>query len=135
MVLGHKFSKKGDDATIDLREQEKEMDSGDPEFQINYFDENQKEKIPGDPITESEIAAIKPHDKVKIKFDKFVTLVANHAYEEIFEKHAHEDLILSTDLLADLANAHEEKSDKKVPIVFIVGVVLGVVVTYLLLKF
>lgn len=78
-----------------------------------------------------------PSERVKVRFDKFVQLVATHNFEEVMKKHSKEDLILSTNLLTDLANAHEEepREGKKLPIIFIVGVVIGVVITYLLIRF
>lgn len=76
-------------------------------------------------------------DKVKVKFEKFVQLVATHDFEEVMQKHADEDIILSTNLLIDLANAHEEEEtgNKKLPIFLVVGIIIGVVITYLLIRF
>ena len=78
-----------------------------------------------------------PGEIVKVKFDKFVQLVATHDFEEVMKRHEGEDIILSTNLLTDLANAHEEGeevSSKKVPIFFIVGILLGVFITYYLIR-
>jgi len=77
-------------------------------------------------------------DKVKVKFEKFVQLVATHDFEEVMENHPEEDIIISTDLLADLANAHEEDDEnggRKLPVIFLIGVILGIVVTYLLIQY
>ncbi len=132
------FSARHDDeGTIDLRTKDDE-----PEFKINRVPEDREPgKLPqpavhqGVPVSEGEMAAMKPYDKVKIKFDKFVNLIATHAYEEIFEKHLDEDIIVSTDLLADLANAHEEKEgSKKIPIFFFFGILLGVAIAWMLLR-
>ncbi|MBI5754230.1 hypothetical protein HZA40_03765 [Candidatus Peregrinibacteria bacterium] len=129
-------SRKNDDGVIDLRNSADE-----PEFKINRVPEERhgsvgtQEHIPATPLTAGESAAMHPHDKVKVKFDKFVNLIATHAYQEIFDKHLDEDVIISTDLLADLANAHEEKDDgKKIPAFFLIGIVLGVIVTWIILK-
>ncbi len=122
---------KDDDGVINLKSAHEEA-----EFRINHIDDDSE--LVGSAremsIAEFEGVAMKPHDKVKIKFDKFVNLVATHAYEEIFDKHRDEDVIISTDLLADLANAHEEKSDKKSPMIFIGGILLGLVLAWILLK-
>lgn len=121
-----------DDATINLREED-----SDAEFRINHVQGVDREvvgKVSAAPVSELENAAMKPHEKVKLKFDKFVTLVASHAYEDVFNKHRDEDVIISTDLLTDLANAHEEKADTKVPLIFVFGIILGVFVTWILLK-
>lgn len=78
-------------------------------------------------------------EKVKVQFKKFVKLVATHDFEEVMERYAEENIIVSTNLLTDLANAHEEPEEsgfaKKLPIIFIVGVIIGVVLTYLVVRF
>lgn len=131
-----------DDGTINLRGRDESNDD-DAEFKIEHVEEEEavrpREEMIGNveavSVGEEEEAALKPHTKVKVKFDKFVNLVASHAYEEIFEQHIDEDIIVSTDLLTDLANAHEEKSDRKMPVIFLVGIILGVALTWLLLKY
>lgn len=127
-------SRKNEDGVIDLRNSADE-----PEFKINRVPEEkyvQKEMShSATPLSDHENATMHASDKVKIKFDKFVNLIATHAYQEVFDKHVNEDVVISTDLLADLANAHEEKDDgKKVPVYVLVGVILGVLVTWLILK-
>lgn len=122
-----------DEGTIDLRGEKDD----EPEFRIGHMEDSKREVVGNvevASVSELEAAAMKPHDKVKVKFDNFVNLVATHAYEEIFNKHSGEDIIVSTDLLADLANAHEERKDRKTPFMFIFGIVLGVVLAWLLLR-
>ncbi|MFH1284455.1 MAG: hypothetical protein ABIH78_02590 [Candidatus Peregrinibacteria bacterium] len=124
-----------DDSTINLRK--KKDDDDDAEFKIGRVEESDGKllgKVEVASISESEEAAMIPYSKVKVKFDKFVNLVATHAYEEIFDKHNDDDVIISTDLLTDLANAHEEKQDRKMPLMFLIGILLGVGLTWLLLK-
>lgn len=84
------------------------------------------------------IHAPEPGNKVKVNFEKFVQLVATHDFEEVMKAHAHEDIILSTNLLTDLANAHEDEEPEqtnRTPVIFIVGILLGVIVTYLIIRF
>jgi len=131
-----------DDDIIDLRG--KRVKNEDAEFRIGrgttVIDEPQGKAIGAmgaSSISVAEEESLKPNDKVKIKFDKFVNLIATHAYEDIIRQHSDDDVIISTDLLADIANAHdEEESDagKKVPMIFIIGIVLGVALTYILIK-
>lgn len=122
-----------DDGVINLRKESNSFDE--PEFKIERVPTDDDSGVSGAPVSELENAAMKSYDKVKVKFDKFVNLVATHAYEEVFEKHADQDVIISTDLLADLANAHEEPTEKKkLPIVFLIGILLGVGIAWLLLK-
>ena len=115
-----------EEGVIDLRAGE--GDFSDAEFEIHSMEED----LPKEP--ESNIREITAHDRVKVKFDKFVNLIATHAYEEIFDKYNDEDVIVSTDLLADLANAHEEKQMGKTHFLFLFGILLGIVVTYFLMK-
>lgn len=74
-------------------------------------------------------------EKVKVKFSNFVQLVANHNFEHVIDKNSDEDVIVSSDLLADLANSHEQEEERRIPAIFIIGVVLGVIITYILLEF
>lgn len=71
---------------------------------------------------------------IKVKFDKFVMLVASRDFLSVLEKNKNEDIILSSNLLTDLAGAVEEKSEKKTPVIFLVGLAIGVIVTYLLIN-
>lgn len=74
---------------------------------------------------------------VKVPFGKFVQLVATHDFEKVSEKHGNEEIVMSTVLLTELANAHEEveENSSKVPLFFVVGLGIGIVITYLLIKF
>lgn len=115
-----------DDDTIDLREKDFPK-SG---FKVDHIEHSE-------PIRASYLDADdikRASDKVKVKFDKFVSLIATHAYEDVVDKYMDEDVIISTDLLTDLASAQEEKEDKKTPLIFIVGIVLGVIATWFILK-
>lgn len=115
-----------DGRTINLRSEDEDDR---PEFKIEHV---QEETAFAQNVQEADF---KSTDKVKIKFDKFVNLVATHAYEDLFEKYHDEDIVMSTNLLADLANSHEEPEDsKKMPIIFVLGIVLGIGITWVLLK-
>ena len=117
---------------INLRKAEKEADKivsadeGDPEFVVNKFDPA--------PMTESDFTELKASDKVKVKFDKFVNLIVNYQYEDGFDRHRGEDIIISADLLTDLASSQEEKKDRRVALIFIGGIVLGVAAAWLIFK-
>lgn len=120
-----------DDGTIDLRTKDDE-----PEFRIGEIEPDSSEQdVVGELVSsDSEDLISRPSDKVKVKFDKFVNLIATHAYEDVINKHLDQDVVISTDLLTDLANAHEEKQDKKMPMIFLVGILLGIIFTWILLK-
>ena len=115
-----------EEGVIDLRSADN--DFSDAEFQIHDMELEQSKNA------DVNVREITAHDRVKVKFDKFVNLIATHAYEEIFDKYNDEDVIVSTDLLADLANAHEDKQMGKTPFLFLFGILLGIVATYFLMK-
>lgn len=133
-----------DDSIIDLRGDLQEVKSGDEEFQINKVgDEDVLEAVADvdarNESVESSFEAVSAgggvSDRVKVKFDKFITLVATHTYENVLRKNADEDVIISTNLLTDLANAHEEpKGDKKIVVIFAVGISIGIVLAWLILR-
>ena len=105
----------------------------DTEFKIQHIEEKDNEEFVEQAkalINEPEAAS-----KVRVSFDNFVNLVANHNYEEVVEKNRNEEVIVSSNLLADLANAHEQEEERRIPAIFIIGVVIGIVVTYILLTF
>ena len=78
--------------------------------------------------------AVEPKDLIRVKFEKFVQLVASKDFLSVLEKNKNEDIVLSSNLLTELASAVEEKSEKKSPVVFLVGLAIGVIITYLLIK-
>lgn len=88
-------------------------------------------------VTPSEVRAQEPGNKVKVNFRNFVHLVATHDVEGAMEKHSDEEIIVSTNLLTDLANAHEELPDErsKLPVYLIIGIVIGIVITYFITRF
>ena len=73
-----------------------------------------------------------PKETVKVKFSKFVQLVANHDFSEVVDANANEEIIMSSNLLTELAGAHDQRGEKKIPLVFLVGIAIGVVLTYIL---
>lgn len=121
-----------------------EVSDGHEEFKIHHLDGAELHEAK--PLSDQEVGKLEavrgpgdvaagPASKVKVKFDKFITLVATHTYEDVLRKNAAEDVIISTNLLTDLANAHEESSgSKRLPVLFVFGLVLGIVLTWLILK-
>jgi hypothetical protein len=105
----------------------------DTEFKVKHIEEENNENF----VEQAKALHSEPQavEKVKVSFDNFVNLVANHNYEEVIDKNKEEDVIVSSNLLADLANAHEQEEERRIPAIFIIGVVLGIVVTYILLTF
>lgn len=108
----------------------------DDSFVVHHIEED--EGFISDPVSQiPNVVVEKPEagDAIKVKFANFVQLVATHNYEDIVEKNKEEDIIVSSNLLTDLANAHEQDEEKRIPAIFIIGVVIGIVVTYILFKF
>ncbi len=88
-------------------------------------------------IPKSQVAAVEPEavSHVKVRFDKFVQLVASHDFEQILARFGDQEIVIGSNLLTELASAHQSEDSpdqSKLPVVFVVGLVLGIVVTYLL---
>lgn len=64
--------------------------------------------------------------QICVKFPKFVQLIATHDFETIMSRYSDQEVIISSDLLMDLANSPEEPTESKFSWLFI-GLVLGVV--------
>lgn len=71
---------------------------------------------------------------VKITFDRFVTLVANHSFLEVVERNKNEEVILSTNLLTDLANARRFSPRTRGPLMVIAGLAFGILLGYFLFQ-
>ncbi|KKT18889.1 MAG: hypothetical protein UW03_C0028G0005 [Candidatus Peregrinibacteria bacterium GW2011_GWA2_43_8] len=114
---------------------------------IKFPSENQDDNLSEDEVVDKEGesdldnleeevkhgSSSEPASKVKITFGRFVSLVANHSFLDIVEKNSDEEVIISTNLLTDLANAHDGQTERKLPVVFVLGLIVGIGLTYLLL--
>ena len=86
------------------------------------------------PIDESRVSnAEKPNASkyVSVTFGRFVTLVANHSFVEVVERNQDEEVILSTNLLTDLANSRRFSNAARGPLMVVGGVLLGIFFGYL----
>lgn len=77
-------------------------------------------------------SGVEASDYVKITFDRFVTLVANHSFLDVVERNKDEDVILSTNLLTDLANARRFSPSTRGPVMVLAGIVVGILLGYFL---
>lgn len=87
-------------------------------------------------------AESEPSEHIKVKFSKFVQLVASRGdspeIEEVMKNHGEEDIIVNSNLLTDLASVSEsdiQDKIKKLPIIFLVGIIIGIIITYLVIQF
>ncbi|MFA6918083.1 MAG: hypothetical protein WC285_04630 [Candidatus Gracilibacteria bacterium] len=138
-------SKGKNDGVIDLRgshgekerEEGMEIPDGDPEFEVAPMEDEAQagsHLFRSSPIREADIAELKTSENVRVKFDKFASLVAAHATKEFIEQSRDEDVIVSTNLLTDLANSGKSDDSKKIPMIFLIGIILGIGLTWILLK-
>ena len=75
-------------------------------------------------------SGVNPSDYVKITFDRFVTLAANHSFIDVVERNKDEEVILSTNLLTDLANARGISPKTRGPLMLLAGVLIGIFIAY-----
>lgn len=123
-----KKSKKKDDFAVSAlgNISEEEMEEEEKDLTEVLFEQKKKEFKEAD----------EPSSQVRVSFGKFVQMVASHDFERVVDKYGDEDIVMSTNLLTELANAHEEvEEDSRVPLFFIVGLGIGIVITYLLVKY
>ena len=75
-------------------------------------------------------SGVNPSDYVKITFGRFVTLVANHSFFDVVENNKDEEVILTTNLLTDLANAKRFAPKARVPLMVLFGLAVGFLFGY-----
>lgn len=92
----------------------------------------QFEKAPVHDSVKNHPAGVDASDYVKITFDRFVSLVANRSFMDVVERNKNEDVILSTNLLTDLANAKSFFPKSRGPLMLLGGVILGIIIAYFL---
>lgn len=108
---------------------------------LKSFDEDEDSfvinRIEDDAVVESKpvSAESEPGEKVRISFTKFAHLVARSDLDQVIEANPNAEVIIGTDLLAELATPSEEEEEKKIPVIFSVGLVIGIVLTYILFKY
>ena len=124
-IISHKHSQENND---DLPLVEPLHDETPAEEIIETVEENVDSSL-----LPSEEEMDNPKEFIKVKFTKFVQLIASHNFDEVMKNNENEDVVLSSNLLTELASAHDEKGERKIPLVFLVGLAIGVVLTYILL--
>jgi len=80
-------------------------------------------------VESAHVGELEVGTQVKMKFPNFAKLVATHSFEDILEKNKDADVVLSADLLADLANADLVDDEKKQRVILVLGgIVLGILI-------
>lgn len=105
-----------------------------PHMEISHIPayEEEEDEMDEEPyLQELDIDTANPRDTIKVKFGKFVQLVNSHDFADVVNSHAQEEIIMSTDLLTELAGSHDRREERKIPLVFLVGIAIGVVLTYI----
>lgn len=106
-----------------------------PHMEISHipaYEEVEEEEMDEEPYLPAlDIDNANPRDTIKVKFGKFVQLVNSHDFADVVNSHAQEEIIMSTDLLTELAGSHDRREERKIPLVFLVGIAIGVVLTYI----
>jgi hypothetical protein len=96
-------------------------------LRMNVTPLQQEEEVIKMPLT----SPPEPKDTIKVKFGKFVQLVANHDFAEVIDAHTDDEIIMSSNLLTELAGASDKKEERKIPFVFLIGIAIGVVLTFI----
>lgn len=100
-----------------------------PRMTVTHVEEDNEPEMPSfKPI---DFDTVVPRDTIKVKFGKFVQLVSNHDFGDVIDQHADEEILMSSNLLTELAGSHDKREERKIPLVFLVGIAIGVVLTYI----
>ena|SRR3989338_7445778 len=94
--------------------------------------EFEKVSVRPEPVKDGHPSGFDASAYVKITFGRFVELVANHSFEDVVERNQGEDVIMSTNLLTDLANARRFSPNTRGPLMVVGGIFLGILLGYFL---
>jgi hypothetical protein len=94
-----------------------------PDIKVSHIGNVQATKVNDEDLT--------PKDIIKVRFGTFVQLVVNRDMEEVITANSNQEIIMSSNLLTELASANDRREEKKIPLVFLVGLAIGVVLTYI----
>ena len=98
-----------------------------PTMDVNPISEPEEETKPEFTIGEVDNA----RDLIKVKFGTFVNLISNRDLEDIFEANVDQNIVMSSNLLTEMASSRDKREERKIPLVFLVGIAIGVVLTYI----
>ena len=101
-----------------------------PKMEVHSVMEEKKEE-PASVATMERFDEANARELIKVRFGTFVNLIANRDLEEVFTQNAEQQLIMNSNLLTELASSKDRREEKRIPIVFLVGIAIGVVLTYI----
>lgn len=127
ITLPHESARDDDDAFFIRPVREEKMKEKEVEFTASSLEDDEEIDTPTSASGEAS-------DKVRLHFGKFVQLVANHSFIDIVDKNSDEEVIISSNLLTDLANAHDRVRERRMPLIFMAGLVIGIILTYIITK-
>jgi len=74
--------------------------------------------------------------RILVKFPKFVQLIASHDFAYLMEQYSKEDIVISSDLLVDLAAVpYDDPQDGKLAWVFLGGILVFMILAIVYLVF
>lgn len=100
-----------------------------PKMEVHSVAEEAKNEPPSSIPERFDEASAK--ELIKVRFGTFVNLIANRQLEDVFDSNAEQQIIMNSNLLTELASSKDRREDKKIPLVFVVGIVIGIVLTYI----
>ena len=121
---------------VEQEQEEEDDESGDEDFEPNPMERERPPKMHIHSVTDLnetrlDIKSAEPLDVIKVKFSTFVQLLTNRDLIEAIEANADEELIMKSNLLTELASADNKREERKVPLVFLIGIAIGVVLSYI----
>lgn len=115
----------------DAEETFKDEETLHEDHESSFYEDSKMSEKPEPPVyVRAEDMA--PKEQVKVKFANFVQLVTTQDVAAVIQANPQEEIIMNSNLLTELASAHDKKGEKKIPVVFIVGMAIGVFLAYIL---
>ncbi len=125
-----------EESIVDLRGSE----NTDTDFKVNNIEKKDEVENSFFRPTASDVSSdLKSTNLVRVRFDKFISLISRYDLDSALVNFMGQEVIISTDLLADLANPpemdEEKVEEKKFPfLILLTGIVFGVFLTWLIFK-
>lgn len=113
----------------------KRLDQEDDGFVVTPIEDEEDDVKNAPTFGHNAVVQAEPGEKVRVSFAKFAQLVSRSDVEQVIVANPEAEVIIDTNLLAELATPSEEEEERKIPVIFSVGLVIGIVLTYILFKY